>query len=107
MRSRSALTLVSCVVVEVVVYFVVLLTRSKQDPLDCNDYCWSHWDYAVGWGYLVVAPLAVGQLLFGGIVVVLAARQDNRGVSAGLIAFVSSTALMVALLCGFYILQSS
>jgi hypothetical protein len=107
MRSRSALALLTCVVVEVVAYFVVLVTRSRREPVGCGDYCWSDWDLALGWGYLVVAPLAAGQLLFGGLVIVLAARQGNRGISVGLVAFVSSTALMAALLYGFYILQST
>lgn len=101
------MTLLSCVGIEVVAYFVVLLTRSRREPVGCDEYCWSDWDYAVGWGLLVVAPLAVGQLLFGGIVLVLGARNDQRGISAGVVAFVSSTALMVALLYGFYILRSS
>lgn len=99
--------LVSCVVIEVVAYFVVLLTRSRREPAGCSDYCWSDWDFAVGWGYLVVAPLAVGQLLFGGIVIALAARKDDRGIAAGLVAFTSSTALTLLLLFGVYYLQSS
>lgn len=105
--SRSVRTLVSCVGIEVVAYFVVLLTRSRREPVGCGDNCWSDWDFAVGWGQLVVAPLAVGQLFFGGIVIVLAARKDDRGISAGLVAFMSSTALMLALLFGIYFLQST
>jgi hypothetical protein len=99
--------LVSCVVIEVVAYFVVLLTRSRREPAGCSDYCWSDWDFAVGWGYLVVAPLVAGQLVFGGFAVARAARIDSRGISTGLLAFFGATALTLLLLFGVYALQST
>ncbi|WP_433007479.1 hypothetical protein [Kribbella sp. CA-294648] len=101
------MTLISCVAIEVVAYFVVLLTRSRQEPAGCDDYCWSDWDFAVGWGYLVVAPLVAGQLVVGGIAVARAASKDSRGISTGLLAFFGATALTLLLLFGVYYLQSS
>lgn len=104
---RSARTLLTCVLVEAAVYFVVLLTQSGQDPSECADPCLSDQDYAVGWGYLVVAPLAVGQLVFGGIAVALAARKGDQGIPTGLFAWFGATALTAVLLFGTWVLQAT
>ncbi|WBQ07319.1 hypothetical protein [Kribbella sp. CA-293567] len=104
---RSAVTLLSCVVLEGVVYFVWLLTSSKVEPLGCDDHCLSGRDIAAGWGLLVIAPLAAGQLLFGGVTVALTARKGDRSVFAGLLGFFAGTALTLPILFFVYYLQSS
>ncbi|NEA33691.1 hypothetical protein [Streptomyces sp. SID13031] len=104
---RSMRALLACVLVEAEVYFVVLLTRSGQDPSGCADTCWSDQDIAAVWGLGVVAPLAVGQLVFGGIAVALAARKGDRGIPTGLFAWFGATALTAALLFGTWFLQTT
>jgi hypothetical protein len=104
---RSVTALLTCVVLEVVAYLVVLLTRSRREPVGCGDDCWSDWDYAAGWGYLVVAPLVAGQLVLGGLAIARAARGGDRGIATGLLAFFLATALTLLLLFGVYYLRSS
>jgi hypothetical protein len=104
---RSLRAFLLCVAAELAAYFVVLLTRSTQEPPNCDDYCMTDRDIALFWGLLVAAPVVIGQFVVGGILIALAARKDNWSLAAGLYAFVGSTALMVALVYGYYTLQAS
>ena len=104
---RSVLALLTCVTIEAAAYFVWLLTQSTQDPANCDEYCWSDRDIAWIWGAFGAAPLVVGQLIFGGIAIALAARKDNWGIPTGLLAFLGATALTLPLMYLIYFLQTT